>query len=95
MLAAVAAACGGGSSARPPTEQPPARAISFDVVACRVEETKGSCTAPLPGATVKLNTRIAPDGSFAFTPPQTTNDAGYTFFTLTRDVSESRMKTVQ
>lgn len=87
MLAAVAAACGGASSARPPAEEPTARAISFDVIACRVEETNGSCTAPLPGATVKLNTRIAPDGSFTFTPPQTTNDAGFTFFTLTGDAA--------
>jgi hypothetical protein len=86
VLAAVPAACG-GASARPPDESSPARAISFDVVACRVEETSGSCPAPLVGATVKLNTHVAPDGTLTFTPPQTTNEAGSTNFTLTGDTA--------
>ena len=68
--------------------QPPAREVSFDVVACRVEETNGACEAPLAGATVKVRTRLAPDGSSTFTPPQTTNEAGYTFFTLTGDAAQ-------
>ena len=87
VLAAAPAACGGTSSARPPAESPPPREVSFDVVACRVEETNGSCPAPLVGATVKLNTRVAPDGSLTFTPPQTTNEAGSTRFTLTGDAA--------
>ena len=72
---------------RPPAEPPPAPAIAFDVVACRAEAINGSCPAPLAGATVKLNTHIAPDGSFTFTPPQTTNDAGATRVTLTGDAA--------
>jgi hypothetical protein len=37
----------------------------------------------LAGAAVKVRTGIAADGSSTFTPPQTTNEAGYTLFTLT------------
>jgi hypothetical protein len=90
LVFAAASACGDASSARPPAQQPPAPTISFEVVACRVEATNGSCPAPLAGATVKLNTHIAADDSLTFTPPQTTNEAGSTLFTLTGDAAHLR-----
>jgi hypothetical protein len=87
-LAAVPAACGGASSATPPADKPPAHATSFDVVACRVEETNGSCPEPLAGASVKLTTHAAPEASAIATPAQTTNKDGYTFFTLSGDAAQ-------